>query len=249
MPVRLTRIHAQLALEEGALVALPAPAALHVARVLRLGPGAPIAIFNGEGSEYSARVEQVRGAEVSVRVGARAPLALAPALRLTLVQGISRTERMDFAIQKATELGVERIVPLKADHAVVRLNDESAAKKRAHWQGVAIAACEQCGRARLPRIESPLTLPDWLALERGESAAGARLVLDPGAPAGLKGLEASHAITLLIGPEGGLSPAELALAATQGYRPVRLGPRILRTETAAIAALAALQTLYGDLAE
>ena len=212
--------------------------------------GDPLVVFDGLGLEHDATIETVRGGAVHARLGAARIGVAASRLRLTLVQGISRAERMDFAVQKATELGVERLVPLKADNAVVRLNAESALKKRAHWQGVAIAACEQCGRSRLPAIDEPLALPEWLATERDEGRAELRLVLDPAATSGIGGRAVPAAgITLLIGPEGGLTPAELALATRQGYESVRLGPRVLRTETAALAALAALQTLYGDLAE
>jgi 16S rRNA (uracil1498-N3)-methyltransferase len=248
--VRLTRVHVAAPLAAGILLTLPEAAAAHVARVLRLGPGDGLVVFDGRGVEHEATIEAVRGGAVQARVGpARQGLA-ASRLRLTLVQGIARGERMDFAVQKATELGVSRLVPLRADNSVVRLNAETAPRKRAHWLGVAAAACEQCGRSLLPAVDAPLALAEWLAVERDEDLGDLRLVLDPGAAAGLAGLATpSGGITLLVGPEGGLSPAELALACREGYRPVRLGPRVLRTETAALAALAALQTLYGDLTE
>lgn len=246
--MRLTRVHAAVALSEGGLVELPPAAANHLARVLRLGPGAPVRVFDGDGTEHAGRIEAVRAGSVLVRLGARLAGAAGASLNLTLVQGISRAERMDFAVQKATELGATRIVPLKAEHAVVRLNAESAAKKRAHWLGVAIAASEQCGRTVIPEVAEPVTLPEWLATERAGQAAGLRLVLDPSAARGIGGFGAPADISLLVGPEGGLSATEVRLAAGNGYLPVRLGPRVLRTETEALAALAALQTLYGDLA-
>lgn len=248
--MRLTRVHVAAPLAAGILLTLPEAAALHVARVLRLGPGDGLVVFDGQGGEHEATIEAVRGGSVQARLGpARLGLA-ASRLRLTLVQGIARSERMDFAVQKATELGVSRFVPLMAENSVVRLTAATAPRKRAHWLGVAAAACEQCGRSLLPAIDEPLALPEWLAVERDEHQGDLRLVLDPGAATGLSGIGApSGGITLLIGPEGGLTPAEIALACREGYLPVRLGPRVLRTETAALAALAALQTLHGDLAE
>jgi len=178
---------------------------------------------------------------LSARVAARPESPLA----VTLVQGIARGERMDFVVQKATELGIARLVPVQAERSVVRLEAGRAQRRQAHWYGVAIAACEQCGRARLPVVDEAQPLPGWL----GQPPTGAlRLQLDPGAEQSLaSAARGADAVELLVGPEGGLSPAEQAAAAAAGYRPCSLGPRILRSETAAIAALVVLQAISGDL--
>jgi 16S rRNA (uracil1498-N3)-methyltransferase len=246
--MRVTRVHAGAPLVEGATLALPERAAVHVARVLRMRPGDALAVFDGAGAEHEAEIVAIRGERVDARIGAaRTPAPESP-LAITLVQGVSRGERMDYTIQKATELGVHRIVPVLAERTVVRLDAAQAVKKREHWRGVAIAACEQSGRASVPEVTSPRRYDEYLASDsRDEDPARVRLLLSPeGArsPADLPSL--LREVTLLVGPEGGLSDAEERLAATRGYVGLRLGPRVLRTETAAAAAIAALQALRGD---
>jgi 16S rRNA (uracil1498-N3)-methyltransferase len=243
--MRLTRIHVPGPWAAGERLALGADAAVHLTRVLRLKSGAPLAVFDGQGREHAASIHAIAGTRVEVQLGeARATPAPSP-LAVTLAQGISRAERMDYAIQKATELGVARIVPLLCERSVVRLDAAQAARKLEHWQGVAIAAAGQCGRADLPEILPAQRLAEHLAAIRG--TPGMRLVLDPAAPRGLKDLPATRAVEILIGPEGGLADEEISLAGFAGFERVRLGPRVLRTETAAAAAIAALQTLQGDL--
>ncbi len=250
--MRLTRVHVAAPLSGGATLELPDAAGAHLVRVLRLATGAALAVFDGQGNEFAAEITRVRGTRVEVALGERAAGAAESPLALTLLQSISRAERMDWTIQKATELGVVRIVPLKTEHTIVRLDAQGAAKKRQHWLSIAASACEQCGRATVPAIDAPQTLPEYLAALRVEDPAGAgiRLALDPDATAGLGSLAPpTGATSLLVGPEGGLSAAELKLSVGNGFTALRLGPRVLRTETAAMAALAALQTLHGDLAQ
>jgi 16S rRNA (uracil1498-N3)-methyltransferase len=226
-------------------VVLDPVAAGHAVRVLRLAPGAPLVLFDGLGGEYAATLLAVGKRGASARVGAlRAREAESP-LDLTLAQGIARGERMDLVVQKSVELGVRRLQPLVTARCQVRLDAERSAHRVQHWRGVVRAACEQSGRNRLPEVLPPQAFGTWLA---GTGDAGLRLVLDPGAPRGLRELPPPDgAVLLLVGPEGGLDEAELAATRAAGWVPVRLGPRVLRTETAGLAALAALQALWGDL--
>ncbi len=224
---------------------LPAGAAAHAARVLRVSAGDELVLFDGVGGEAPARVVAVRGDTVEVE---QAPLAAADRespLRLTLVQGISRGERMDLVVQKATELGVCRLVPVLTERSVVKLDAGQAAKRLQHWQGIAAAACEQSGRTRLPAIDPVTTLARWLAV--AGATAEPRYLLHPGSRQRIRDLPPSTAATLLIGPEGGLSPGERERALASGFTELSLGPRVLRTETAALAALAILQATAGDL--
>jgi 16S rRNA (uracil1498-N3)-methyltransferase len=243
--MRLTRIHVQGPLARGTTLTLTPRAAVHLTRVLRLKAGALLAVFDGAGVEHEATIHAVRGERVDVVLGALRTVPVPSPLAVTLAQGISRGERMDYAIQKATELGVTRIVPLLCERSVVRLDAEQAVRKLEHWRGVAVAAAEQCGRADVPDVSMPQRLVERLAVVRG--TPGQRLVLAPQATVGLRELPKLDAVEILIGPEGGLGDEEIALASLAGYAGVRLGPRVLRTETAAAAAIAALQTLHGDL--
>ena len=247
--MRLTRVHTAAPLLAGALLALEERIGTHLVRVLRLAPGAPLAIFDGRGHEHAATIESVKGARVAVRVGAALEVTPESQLAITLVQCVSRSERMDFVIQKATELGVARIVPLLTERSVVKLDERQALAKHEHWQGVASAACEQSGRATLPVIEVPRRLIDYLAADREPAPAGTlKAVLVPGADAGFHDVPTPLAAArLIVGPEGGLSDEENALALGAGFTALRLGPRVLRTETAAAAAVAVLQALRGDL--
>ncbi|RLK51386.1 16S rRNA (uracil1498-N3)-methyltransferase [Alkalispirillum mobile] len=241
------RIHVDQRLSAGEGCTLPVTAANHL-RAFRLRPGDPLVLFNGEGGEYPARLEALARREAQVTVLAHDPVERESPLTLTLVQGIARGERMDFTVQKAVELGVSRILPVFTDKGVVKLDSKRQDKRQQHWQRVAVAACEQCGRNRVPEVAAPQPLADaWSGLD----TAGQGLVLAPGGRS-LQALarQQSHlkAAWLLIGPEGGLSEAEVEKAVGQGAEAVGLGPRILRTETAGITALAALQLLHGDLA-
>ena len=243
--MRMNRVHAGQPLAAGLELALPDAAAYHVARVLRLRPGAPLVLFDGSGADFRAEIVAVDGDRVRVRVGERTAGLRESPLAITLVQAVSRSERMDWTLQKATELGVRRIQPVLSARSVVRLDERQAAKKLRHWQAIVAGACEQCGRSVLPDVRAPLELSRYFAESPRE---GQRLVLSPNGPASLAGLASTAArIELLIGPEGGLDDAELDASARAGFAPVRVGPRVLRTETAGIVALAVLQALWGDL--
>jgi 16S rRNA (uracil1498-N3)-methyltransferase len=245
------RVYLDLPLASGSELLLPAAAAGHVVRVLRLRRGAPLTLFNGRGGSYAATLlDAGRHEQARVAVGAHDPRERESPLPITLLPGIARGERMDLIVQKATELGVARIVPLLCERSVVRLDHRQAERRLAHWRAIAIAACEQCGRNRLPRIESATAFAALAdAADSLLSGGGAaRLLLTADAPVALAAMATRlEAVNLLIGPEGGLSEPEQALARRVGFQPCHLGPRILRTETAPPAALAVLQALAGDL--
>ncbi len=243
--MRLTRVHIDEPLAPASRVTLRGAAANHVRQVLRLGPGDEIIAFDGRGGEYEARIDGLGKDAVLVTIGEHRLIERESPLAVTLAQGVSRGERMDLVVQKATELGVRRIVPVLTERTVVRLDAKQAAAKRRHWHGVAIAACEQCGRNIVPEIATPLTLAAFLS-SLGPGAL--RVILSPSGGLRVRDLKASGtALTMLIGPEGGLSEPEQQAAVDAGFRALNLGPRVLRTETAAIAAIAALQQHLGDL--
>jgi 16S rRNA (uracil1498-N3)-methyltransferase len=243
--MRLIRVYTDAVLQDGDLATLTGSAANHVARVLRLRAGDAVTLFNGDGWDYPGRVRSLAGQRVEVELGARAPGLPESPLAVDLLQGVARGERMDLVVQKATELGVARILPVLAGRSVVRLDARQAQRKQAHWQAIAISACEQCGRSRVPVIVLPRSLAESLA-EEGLPAG--RFMLAPGAPVALNALAPGTAgVALLIGPEGGLTDAERAAASQAGFEPRALGPRILRTETAALVALVVLQSASGDL--
>ncbi|MEO7917267.1 MAG: 16S rRNA (uracil(1498)-N(3))-methyltransferase [Dokdonella sp.] len=245
--MRVPRIHVATQLEPRALVELPAPSVDYLAKVLRLEAGHPLRVFNGDGLEYDAEITTIskRGAQVRL-TSPGAEVAVESRLRITLAQGVARGEKMDWIVQKAVELGVHRIVPIITERTEVKLDAVRAERRVAHWQAVAISACEQCGRAVVPVIATPVKLVTWAAsLADG---AGLRLSLDPKATTSPRSLSLPHNMaTLAIGPEGGLATNDLAVLAAANFVGMRLGPRILRTETAGIVAISALQTLYGDL--
>lgn len=226
------------------VVELPLEAAHHAAKVLRLQAGDAIVLFDGTGGEYPAIISQIGKQRVTAEIGPWQARECESPLDITLVQALSSGDKMDFTLQKAVELGITAIHPIASERSVVKLSGERAEKRVRHWQQVVVSACEQCGRNRVPEVASILSLSDWL----GKPAIpGVRLTLAPEAPANLRELPRPGApITLLIGPEGGLAPAEIKAAASCGFTPVRLGPRVLRTETAALAALAAMQAVWGD---
>ncbi len=241
------RFHVQGKLGNGSEVRLHPDAAHHAVRVLRLAVGESVVLFDGLGGEFEARITRIDRGDVSVKTGAHLDVERESPLHIRLVQGLSSGDRMDITLQKAVELGVAAIQPVATERSVVKLKDERAQRRVEHWQNLVISACEQCGRNRVPEVSPLMSLPDWLAqLDMPAPDDEARLLLSPAATVPLKALSPVPRMTLLIGPEGGLSPAETQLAQSRGFKPVRLGPRILRTETAALAALSSIQALWGD---
>lgn len=244
--MRLTRVHVDMPLTVGARLALPEAAAIHLVRVLRLTEGTDFVLFNGDGNDYPARLSSAgkRGAEADI-VAVRAVANESP-LRIVLVQGIARGEKMDLILQKATELGVASVVPVDSERSEVKLEGERLRKRLVHWRSVVVSACEQSGRARVPEIMPPRALA---AATDGLHDGMLRLSLDPEGEHTLAMLPASLSsdIAIAIGPEGGWSPRDRETLRAAGFGGLRLGPRILRTETAGLAAIAALQSRFGDL--
>lgn len=237
--MRTPRLYVESALTAAELD-LPEGPARHIAQVLRMRVGDAVTLFNGDGRDYAAELIDVGKRAARVRIGAAIEVDNESPLHITLLQGVSKGERMDWVMQKSVELGVHAIVPVITERTVVRVDDARSERKRAHWQAVVVGACEQSGRARLPAVHVPLKFADAIANWRG-------IVLDPTASAP-PSAPPDHETALLIGPEGGLSDAEIAAALAAGWQGARLGPRVLRTETAALAALTALQARWGDLA-
>jgi 16S rRNA (uracil1498-N3)-methyltransferase len=218
----------------------------YAGRVLRLRVGNEVVLFNGDGSEFVAVITEVSRSAVRVQVRTRRERDQESPLRIHLVQGVSRGERMDIVVQKATELGVHRVTPIMTAHSVLRLDVDKGRRRMAHWTKIAQGACEQCGRNVVPLVDAPQTFDSWIAGSTGGD--GKRIVFHPDAGTTLAGFpHLPERVELLIGPEGGLSGAEVDQASAAGFTPCSLGPRILRTETAAIAAVAILQSHYGDL--
>ena len=240
--MRVPRIHTLQPLQPHTTVTLEPPASQHLARALRMQAGDALVLFDGRGGQYPATISTVERKRVSVTITGHDPVELESHLPVHLAIGMSRGDRMDWVVQKATELGVAAITALVTERTELKLKGERAEKKRAHWQQVAISACEQCGRNRVPPIAAPVSLADWLA----DCDAELRLVLHHRAePAPAPAMPGSAA--LLVGPEGGLSEAEIAMAETAGFVSLQLGPRVLRTETAPLAALAIIQSRWGDM--
>jgi 16S rRNA (uracil1498-N3)-methyltransferase len=240
------RFYCREALSPGAHVELPEPVARHAVRVLRLPPGAPMVLFDGRGGEYPAHIERIERDRVFAVLGAWREIERESPLSITLVQALQAGDKMDFTIQKAVELGVRDIVPVESRRSVIRLAGDRAAKRVAHWQGVAASACEQCGRNQVPLVAPLEKLENWLA----RPANGVlRLMLAPDAEDTLASIRPVGQVQLLIGAEGGLDPQEVLAAKQAGFQAVRMGPRVLRTETAGLAALAAMQALWGDFRE
>jgi 16S rRNA (uracil1498-N3)-methyltransferase len=228
----------------GAVITLPERAAIHASRALRLKEGDGVALFNGDGNDYISELVLIRKDVVTAKVKSIKKIENESPIKVTLAQAISSGDRMDFTIQKAVEIGVTAIQPIASQRSVVKLSGERAEKRREHWQNVVISACEQSGRAIVPEVASPLTLANWLGTA---PVFTTRITLSPIATQALQDLKKPKGtICLLIGPEGGLAEDEIDLATAHNFIPVRLGNRILRTETAALAALAAMQTLWGD---
>jgi 16S rRNA (uracil1498-N3)-methyltransferase len=246
--MRLTRIYVPDPLTGGADIVLPAQAAEHLTRVLRLEPGAALTLFNGTGGEYSATLGATSGKKTQVRVLRHDAVERESPLDITLLQGVARGERMDLIVQKATELGVNRIVPVLAERSVVKLDAKQRLRKLEHWLAIAVSACEQCGRNRVPEVREPAALGDaigalsegnvrWLLAADGEVSLAASASREKARPC-----------VLLIGPEGGLAENERSFAQANGFVACRMGPRVMRTETAGLAALATLQAIAGDFA-
>ncbi|WP_435103060.1 16S rRNA (uracil(1498)-N(3))-methyltransferase [Arhodomonas sp. AD133] len=239
-----TRVHLSGPLAVDEIVDLSGDALQHL-RARRLRPGAELTVFDGNGGEYRARLETLERREATVRLLRHEPREAEPPLPFVLLQGIAKGDRMDLAVQKAVELGITRIVPVFTEHTVVRLDGERMRKRQTHWQRVAVSACEQCGRNRVPAVDTPVSLDR--AWEQVDGLQG--VVLDPANGCGVEALPPPAAgIALLVGPEGGLSDTEVAAATNRGFEGLGLGPRVLRTETATLAALAVLQARFGDLA-
>lgn len=243
----LRRIYFPDEIPEHGRCLLPSGQAHHVVHVLRLKAGDAIAVFDGHGNEYVAVIDRIAKSSVGLTVGARQAVDRESPLAVTLAQGISSGERMDYTIQKAVELGIAAIQPLETSRGVVRLDGMRAQKRLAHWRAIAIAACEQCGRNNVPEVAPVMALRVWLGQAIHPPGPGLRVMLAPQAQIALRELPgAPRAVALLCGPEGGLTTEERQDAERAGFIPARLGPRVLRTETAALAALAAMQTLWGD---
>jgi len=241
-PRVVPRFFVPLELSSGAEIELPERAARHCA-VLRLRRGDNVVVFSGEGGEFSAELTRVSRDDVRVRLISMQAVERESPLAITLAQCLSSSDRMDITLQKSTELGVSRIVPIASQRSVVRLSNERADRRIVHWRNVLVAACEQCGRNRVPEIDAITDFADFLGVPGGE---GRRLLLAPDASRDLRDLEPSRAVMLLVGPEGGLAPQERQQAEARGFAPIRFGPRVLRTETAPLAAIAAMQALWGD---
>jgi 16S rRNA (uracil1498-N3)-methyltransferase len=230
--MRTPRLYLPQALARGETIQIGGQSAHHIKHVLRLRPGTGISVFDGQGNEYNAVLVTIDRAEVSAIIGEHAATIAEPALQITLAQGIARNDRMDIILQKAVELGVTSIQPLWMQRCQTHLKAARLEKRIQHWLGIIISACEQCGRSTLPHLAAPDSYQRWInSLPEGSC----RLLAPP-----------RENICVLIGPEGGLNPDEQLLAGAAGFLGVRLGPRILRTETAALTALAGMQTLWGD---
>lgn len=242
--MRVSRLYVQEPLAPGQSLVLPETASHYLATVLRLPAGAAVLLFNGRDGEFAATLVDVNKKRVCVEVGELQRPLIATPLSIHLGVGLSRGDRMDFVIQKCTELGVDRITPLYSEFGEVRFKQDKRLENRLrHWQQVAISACEQCGRLSVPRIDEPVALLQWLA----GSPSCSKLVLDPDGSSRLADLPPGNAVCLLSGPEGGFSESEIQASHQAGFQSVQLGPRILRTETAPLAALAILQACFGDL--
>ncbi len=242
--MRKSRFFIDQTLESGTELGLEDADAHHGLHVLRLRSGDRVVLFNGRGGEFSGEILNTSKDRMIVAIGEYQPIDRESGLKVDLAQSVSRGERMDYTIQKAVELGASNIIPLLTERTTVKLDKQRAEKRYAHWHNIITSACEQCGRNTIPGLTSVQTLNGWLADQH--NSPNTRLVLRGNAQTNLTNIAIHEAVTLLIGPEGGLSPDELHAAETAGFTSVRLGERILRTETAALATLSALQTLHGD---
>lgn len=240
--MRISRIHAEQALGANITIQLAEDTAHYVGKVLRMRLGETLALFNSNDGEYVGRISALEKKSVHVTLGERVENLADPRLAVHLGLGISRGERMDYAIQKATEAGVSFITPLLTERCEVKLKGDRVDNRLAHWGKIAVSACEQSGRSIIPVIQSPVSLEEWLHLPR----AGSCFVLDHQGNAGFPASAKPDSVTLLVGPEGGLSDEEVTAAMATGFKSVRLGPRVLRTETAPVISIAIVQHLWGD---
>lgn len=240
--MRIPRIFLDQPLQPGQAVALDDAAANHVARVLRLGVGSPVILFNGNGQEYSAEITEVDRKRVQVSVQSAESVDRESPLHIHLGIVISRGERMDFVLQKATELGVNEITPLISERCEVKLKGDRADKKLQHWQKVCISACEQCQRNVVPQVNNIQALTGWV----GDTLADLKLVLHHRSAQPMQSYSAPQKLALLIGPEGGLTDSEIGLAEQKDFHSTLIGPRVLRTETAPLTAITLAQSLWGD---
>ena len=237
------RIFCDARLGPGAQFALSDDAANHIAKALRLSAGDALVVFDGRGGEYEAVIQRVDRGRVDVKTGAFRDVERESPVEVGLVQGLPEADKMDWILQKAVELGAAWVQPVVCDRSVVRLSGDRAARRQSHWQRVIIAACEQCGRNRVPALGATLAFRDWAA----QASDARRWMLMPGAGETLVAQPRPDGpVQLLVGPEGGLSERELDIALTVGFKPLSLGPRVLRAETAPLAALATVQSLWGD---
>jgi 16S rRNA (uracil1498-N3)-methyltransferase len=238
------RLFCPINLSHRAQATLPSGAAHHAIRVLRLKLGDEVRVFNGEGGEYEACIHRVDKNSVEVDIGQHHDIERESKLYVCLAQAITTGDKMDYTLQKAVELGVARIQPLQTNRSVVRLKEERAEKRLQHWQNVVVSACEQCGRNTVPTVAPIMAFEEWVASTNKDSM---RLMLSPYAELSLRDCVApTGEVSLVIGPEGGLNKDEVDFALLKGFTSVRMGPRVLRTETAPLAALAAMQILWGD---
>lgn len=240
----MTRLYLPQPLQVGATLALPDEAVRHLVQVLRMSTGERLTVFNGEGGEYAAELVDVARRSARLRIEVHDPVSREAPLTVTIAQCVSKGERMDYALQKATELGAAAFAPLLSVRGVVKLDGERWEKKVEHWRGVVVGAAEQSGRTRVPVVTAPERFETYVA----NAQPGLKLILAPGGDSRLSALPAVGEITALIGPEGGFDETELSLAARHGWQRLALGPRILRTETAPVALLAALLARHGDYA-
>ncbi|MEX2130550.1 MAG: 16S rRNA (uracil(1498)-N(3))-methyltransferase [Pseudohongiellaceae bacterium] len=238
--MRIARLHVDQALQADTVVAVAGEPAHYLVNVLRLKPGMHCTVFNSGDGEFAATVESTGRQELKLALGESIVCSANPTLKIHLGMGLSRGERMDYAIQKSTELGVSEITPIFSARCEVKLSGDRLGNRLQHWRKIAINACEQCGRTLVPVINSPMPLADWLV----SNPAG--IVLDPEGDTAIDMLEIKNAVSVLTGPEGGLTDSELQLAVTHGYRKLKIGPRVLRTETAPLVVLSLLQFCYGD---
>ena len=247
--MRVPRVYTAQPLASGQVVTLEAAPSHHLSKVLRMTAGRPLVLFNGQGGEFEGEILETGKKAVSVHIGDFHPADRESPLDLELAIGLSRGDRMDWIFQKATELGATRITPLFTERSEVKLKGERLEKKLEHWQQVMISACEQCQRNRLPIIRSPLTLDDWFDQALGNTPDRALFVLHHRDSRGLPTEKPLGEVSLLVGPEGGLSDDEIDRALQRGCQPLTLGPRVMRTETAPLAAISLAQYLWGDFSK
>jgi 16S rRNA (uracil1498-N3)-methyltransferase len=242
--MRIPRLFIPKQLRQGEEVLVTGQTAHHVAHVLRLRSGAPVQVFDGSGSEHCATIKLVKRSEITLKLAEAAAVRPESTLDITLLQGITRNDRMDTILQKSVELGIKNIQPLWMQRSQTHLKGDRLEKRFQHWRNVVISACEQCGRATVPTLAVAMDYPDWIGTGKSD---GLRLLLQPDSKTGLGSLNPpGDKFYVLVGPEGGLNTDEQTLAVSAGFCGISLGPRILRTETAALAVLAGIQSLWGD---